>query len=55
MNTADDEFEADLYEPELETAVDDLTSNADDFRTTGPEVQQAFWDGYEDGLNGDAS
>ncbi len=55
MNTADDEFEADLYELELETAVDDLTSNADDFRTTGPEVQQAFWDGYEDGLNGDAS
>ena len=33
-------------------AVSDLENNAEDFRTTGPEVQQAFWDGYETGLNG---
>jgi hypothetical protein len=50
-HTADDSFEADLYEAELDVAVDDLTDNAEDFRTTGPEVQQSFWDGYDDGLN----
>ena len=48
--TADDEFEHDLYQAELDIAVDDLTSQAEDFRTTGPEVQQAFWDGYDTGL-----
>jgi hypothetical protein len=49
--TADDEFEQDLYEAELDVAVDDLTSQAEDFRTTGPEVQQAFWDGFDTGLS----
>jgi hypothetical protein len=49
---ADDEFEQDIYQVELDIAVDDLTSQAEDFRTTGPEVQQAFWDGYQDGLSG---
>ena len=48
--TADDSFEADLYQAELDTAVDDVTGNADDFRATGPEVQQSFWDGYQNGL-----
>jgi hypothetical protein len=47
-----DAFEVDLYQAELNTAVDDLNNQADDFRTQGPEVQQAFWDGYQDGLNG---
>ena len=50
-HTTDDAFEADLYQAELDYAVDDLTNNAEDFRTTGPEVQQSFWDGYDDGLN----
>jgi hypothetical protein len=50
-HTADDSFEADLYQAELDYAVDDLTGNAEDFRTTGPEVQQSFWDGFDDGLN----
>jgi hypothetical protein len=50
--TSDDAFEQDLYEAELDGAVSDLENNADDFRTTGPEVQQAFWDGYETGVNG---
>jgi hypothetical protein len=45
--TADDEFSQDIYEWELEDAVNDLNGNAEDFRTTGPEVQQAFWEGYE--------
>ena len=49
--TADDSFEADLYQAELDVAVDDLSDNAEDFRTTGPEVQQSFWDGYQDGLS----
>jgi hypothetical protein len=47
---ADDEFEADLYQAELEIAVDDLSSQATDFRDQGPEVRQAFYDGYQEGL-----
>jgi hypothetical protein len=54
MVEAGDEFEQDLYELELEDALTDLGDNAEDFRTTGPEVQQSFWDGYEDG-HADAS
>ena len=49
--STDDGFEQDLYQAELDVAVDDLTSQADDFRTQGPEVQQAFWDGFDTGLN----
>ena len=49
-HTAEDSFEADLYQAELDYAVDDVTDNAEDFRTTGPEVQQSFWDGYQNGL-----
>jgi hypothetical protein len=45
--TTDDAWDQELYEAELVYAVDDLESNAEEFRTTGPEVQQAFWDGYE--------
>jgi hypothetical protein len=44
---SDDALEADLYEYELDVAVADLTSQADDFRAEGPAVQQAFWDGYQ--------
>jgi hypothetical protein len=50
--TTDDAFEAELYEYELDVALTDLGNNAEDFRTTGPEVQQAFWGGYEAGLDG---
>ena len=49
-NTADG-FEQDLYQAELDVAVDDLVTQADEFRTQGPEAQQAFWDGVDDGLN----
>jgi heme A synthase len=52
-HTSDDGWSADLYQTELDAAADDLASNADDFRTTGPEVQRAFWDGYQTGLNGE--
>jgi hypothetical protein len=48
--TADDEFEADLYQAELEIAVDDFSTQAADFRDQGPEVRQAFYEGYQDGL-----
>src|ERR1700754_1134407 len=41
--TADSEFDQDLYAWELDTAVADLTDNAEDFRTQGPEVRSAFW------------
>jgi hypothetical protein len=50
-HTSDDGFEQDLYEAELDLAVDDLTSQADEFRTQAPEVEQAFWDGFDTGLN----
>jgi hypothetical protein len=45
--TAEDSFTSDVYEWELETAVDDLDDNAADFREEGPAVQQAFWEGYD--------
>ena len=51
--STDDAFEADLYQAELDYALDDLASNADDFRTHGPDVTQAFWDGVNDGLTVD--
>ena len=51
-NTTDDAFEAELYEAELDTAVTDLTAQASDFRAEGPDVQQAYWEGFEDGLAG---
>ncbi len=31
-------------------ALDDLTSQASDFRAQGPEVHEAFWQGVSDGL-----
>jgi hypothetical protein len=46
-----DGFEADLYQAELDYAVDDLDQQAEDFQNEGPEVRQAFWDGYQDGRN----
>jgi hypothetical protein len=45
-----DDFESAVYEAELDAALDDLDSRAGDFRATGPEVQQAFWDGYATGV-----
>ena len=49
--TSDNEFDADLYQAELDVALDDLERQASDFRDQGPEVRQAFWEGYEDGLS----
>jgi hypothetical protein len=50
--TATDGFEADLDQAELDIALDDLNNQADDFRAQGADVQHAFWEGYEDGMNG---
>jgi hypothetical protein len=48
--TTDSAWDQDLYQAELDVALDDLTSQASDFRAQGPEVHQAFWQGVEDGL-----
>jgi len=49
--TSDDAWEADLYQAELDSALDDLTDNASDFRAQGPEVHQAFWEGFDSEVN----
>jgi hypothetical protein len=48
--TTDSDWDAALYEAELEIAVDDLAREAGDFREQGPEVHEAFWQGVDDGL-----
>jgi hypothetical protein len=48
--TTDDAFEPDLYEAELDYALDELASQAADFREQGPEVHQAYWEGFEEGF-----
>ena len=48
--TTDDAWAADIYQAELDVALDDLADNAGDFRAQGPEVREAFWQGVEDGL-----
>ena len=48
--TTDDAWEADIYQAELDVALDELADNAGDFRAQGPEVHEAFWQGVEDGL-----
>jgi hypothetical protein len=48
--TADDAWSVDLYQAELNNAVDDLTGQAEQFRTTGSEAAQAFYEGVQEGL-----
>jgi hypothetical protein len=45
--TADDEFSQDVYQSELDNAVSDLQNQAGDVRDDAPEVEQAFWDGFD--------
>jgi hypothetical protein len=47
--TADDEWDQELYELELEYALDDLYDQAEDFRSDASEVPQAYWEGFEEG------
>ena len=49
--TSDNKFDAELYEAELDYALDDLSSQASDFQANAPEVEQAFWEGVDSGLN----
>jgi hypothetical protein len=48
--TADSDWDQELYEAELDIALDDLAAGAEDVREDAPEVEQAFWDGFDDGL-----
>lgn len=47
--SAESDWDYELYELELEVALDDLSDNAAEFREQGPDLQQAFWDGFEEG------
>jgi len=49
-HSSDDEWEADVYQAELDVALDDLAGNASDFRAQGPEVRHAFYEGFDSGL-----
>jgi acyl-CoA reductase-like NAD-dependent aldehyde dehydrogenase len=48
--TSDDGWDQDVYQSELDYAVDDLTGNADDFRDQRSDVRVAYWDGFQNGL-----
>jgi hypothetical protein len=52
-HTSDDSWDQDLYQSELDYAVDDLANNADDFSNQHSEVVNAYWDGFQDGLPAD--
>ncbi|MDQ3741065.1 MAG: hypothetical protein M3389_09000 [Actinomycetota bacterium] len=51
MHTADDDWSADVYEAELDDALGDLDEQGDDLREGVPEVEQEFWEGYEEGVS----
>src|SRR5690242_12317566 len=48
--TSDNDWDQDLYHSELQGAVDDLNQQADELATQGPEVRQAFYDGYQEAI-----
>jgi len=50
--TSTDSFESDVYQAELDVAVGDLRRNADSFQAQGSDVEQAYAEGFNDGLNG---
>ena len=52
--TAGDEFDQELYEYELDGALDDLADGAANTREDAPEVEQAFWDGFDSTLTTNA-
>ena len=51
--TADNGWDQDLYQSELDYAVDDLANNADDFSNQHSEVRTAYYEGFQDGLPSD--
>jgi len=52
-HSSDNSWDQDLYQSELDYAVDDLANNADDFSNQHSEVANAYWDGFQDGLPAD--
>lgn len=50
MHETDSDWDYELYEAELDTAVEDLEDQAEEFRTEAPEVVDAFWEGFDEGL-----
>jgi hypothetical protein len=52
-HTSDSSWDQDLYQSELDYAVDDLANNADDFSNQHSEVVNAYWDGFQSGLPSD--
>jgi hypothetical protein len=52
-NPRSDSWDADLYQSELDYAVDDLVNNADDFANQRSDVKQAYYDGFQSGLPSD--
>ena len=49
--TADSDWDQIRYEAELDAAVDDLDDQFTNTREDAPEVEQAFWDGFDSGLS----
>jgi hypothetical protein len=52
-HTSDNSWDQDLYQSELDYAVDDLANNANDFSNQHSEVANAYWDGFQSGLPAD--
>jgi acyl-CoA reductase-like NAD-dependent aldehyde dehydrogenase len=49
-HTSDDGWDQDLYQSELDYAVDDLVNNADDFGNQRSDVNQAYVEGFQSAL-----
>jgi hypothetical protein len=49
-HASDSDWDAELYQAELDIAIDDLDNQAQDIREDAPEVEQAFWDGFDRAL-----
>jgi hypothetical protein len=52
-HSTDDSWDQDLYQSELDYAVDDLSNNANDFQNQRSDVRSAYWDGFQSGLPAD--
>jgi hypothetical protein len=52
-HSSDNSWDQDLYQSELDYAVDDLAGNADDFQNQHSEVANAYYEGFQDGLPAD--
>jgi hypothetical protein len=52
-HTSDNEWDQELYQYELDYAVDDFNNNVDDFSNQHSEVANAYWDGLQEGLPAD--